>query len=956
MSKNPSFFRSPLLYLLILILVGGAGYLIMNQEKQKPPTLDEWLAQNPQPKIQPSSIGAEKDDPMSRVEYDWYRLHDPSSGQIPPAMRTRELAFAKNLPVRGQQRKAGEKFIATQNWDSRGPVNVGGRTRALAVDVAQSNRVLAGGVTGGMWISEDGGDTWQMTTDIAEIPGVTSVAQDRREGHTDTWYYSTGEYTGSGSRDINSRYPMYTGDGIFKSTDGGLSWSQLESTSSLVNQFDNPFDVIFRVRTNPANLEQEEVWVAAYGTIQRSLDGGESWEQMLGWPSDVSSAWTDVAVTDDGVVWATLDSETFSPGIYRMNPGDAMFTNVTPEGFAETYNRCVIGYYPADQELLYFICHTPGSGWNNEYMLWRYDNREDQDEWTDLSEFLPDFTSSSLLGFGATYAAQGGYNMTVAIHPIMPNVVYIGGTSLFRSLDGFTSHDDQDWIGGYNYYFDRLPGEEGTNVSYPKHHADVHNIVFDPSNSNILYTSHDGGISKSVDPLFSPDLETPFPWEYIDGYPTTQFYCVAVDPLTPGDRKILGGMQDNGTWISGGGTFDIPWISMLGGDGMACEAGIAENPDHRSWYCTTQYGGNFIRIVLDENDEFYDYYWFGPSTGNFSRWITPFHLAPYDSRVMLMMEDSGVLLNPDVVGGEEYIEVSGSHINDWWTPSGDISTNVGDGPVVYFGAYDMSETQPSRVYRIDDPFGTTPVVTDVSDPLLFPVGGWPHDIAIDPRDPDVAMVVFTNYNRRSLLLTTDGGENWRDVGGNLEENPDGTGSGPGCFWAELTYVNDQPFALVGTTVGLFSTTDLSADPVVWEQEGADVLGNVWVTTMDVRQEDGFVAIGTHGRGTYSAFITLSGVNQEPSSELPAEYTLEPAYPNPFNASTSVTVSLPVRSELTVEVFDIQGRRIQKLANGSFTAGSHRFTLNGRRLSSGVYFVRATVPGHLNESQRIVLVK
>lgn len=90
--------------------------------------------------------------------------------------------------------------------------------------------------------------------------------------------------------------------------------------------------------------------------------------------------------------------------------------------------------------------------------------------------------------------------------------------------------------------------------------------------------------------------------------------------------------------------------------------------------------------------------------------------------------------------------------------------------------------------------------------------------------------------------------------------------------------------------------------------------------------------------------------------LPRPFALLPAYPNPFNPSTTVRVDVPVRSEVTVTVSNLLGRQVMTLADGSLRAGIHAFTLDGSRLASGVYLVRATVPGQLDATHRITLVK
>jgi len=90
--------------------------------------------------------------------------------------------------------------------------------------------------------------------------------------------------------------------------------------------------------------------------------------------------------------------------------------------------------------------------------------------------------------------------------------------------------------------------------------------------------------------------------------------------------------------------------------------------------------------------------------------------------------------------------------------------------------------------------------------------------------------------------------------------------------------------------------------------------------------------------------------------LPQEYSLRTAYPNPFNPSTSITVSLPEAVPLNVLVYNVMGQRVAILADGRYPAGLHRLTFDASNLSSGVYFIHAAVPGHLNQVQKIMLVR
>ena len=127
------------------------------------------------------------DNPAERVVWERIRLADPATGEIPNNIRKKEMIFAKTLPKSSAMSKA--------NWIHRGPYNVGGRTRALAMDVQDENILFAGGASGGMFRSADGGLSWAMTTRSNQLHNVTCVAQDTRIGHEDTWYFGSGELT-----------------------------------------------------------------------------------------------------------------------------------------------------------------------------------------------------------------------------------------------------------------------------------------------------------------------------------------------------------------------------------------------------------------------------------------------------------------------------------------------------------------------------------------------------------------------------------------------------------------------------------------------------------------------------------------------------------------------------------------------------------------------------------------
>jgi len=143
----------------------------------------------------------DEDNPNARWEFEWMRTRDPQTNEIPRNIRVKEIDFVKNVPNRSQvfmkNEQGGASMLNTLNWDRRGPYNVGGRTRAMALDVTNESIIIAGGVSGGMWKSVNGGSTWRKTTKPEQLHSVTALAQDTRTGHTSTWYYGTGELIGN---------------------------------------------------------------------------------------------------------------------------------------------------------------------------------------------------------------------------------------------------------------------------------------------------------------------------------------------------------------------------------------------------------------------------------------------------------------------------------------------------------------------------------------------------------------------------------------------------------------------------------------------------------------------------------------------------------------------------------------------------------------------------------------
>ena len=161
--------------------------------------------------------------------------------------------------------------------------------------------------------------------------------------------------------------------------------------------------------------------------------------------------------------------------------------------------------------------------------------------------------------------------------------------------------------------------------------------------------------------------------------------------------------------------------------------------------------------------------------------------------------------------------------------------------------------------RLDNANSVSPDRVDLTSPD-FPNSSWVSCISVDPFDANNIIVTFANYNVPSIFHSTDGGITWDDISGNLEENLNGTGSGPSVLWAE-NYPDGTLF--VGTTVGLFTTTFPDSSNTVWTLEPG--IGNVVINHMDYRTFDGKMIVGTHGNGVFSTSLTPGFVGMKPTS-------------------------------------------------------------------------------------------
>ncbi|REJ80926.1 MAG: T9SS C-terminal target domain-containing protein [Bacteroidetes bacterium] len=888
-------------------------------------------------------VGPPKDakyDEGGRKRWEKMRLADPLTGEIPVGIRARELAFAAGLP----QMQTNPISRMQSNFVSRGPFNVGGRTRAIAIDVTNENIMFAGSVNGGLWRSSDAGASWTRVSSLNDNPAVTWIVQDKRPGHTNKWYYSTGEGIGA-SASASGAY--FLGNGIYKSTDGGLTWNVLPSTATNTPQtFDQPYDITFKLVCDPSSTTSDVLYMACYGSIYKSSNGGTNWTIERG--GSPYSYFSDVDVTSNGTVYATLDSDGGQKGVWRKDVSLGWF-NVSPPGWdTATYGRVVIGVSPSNENVIYFLGETPFNGkmntnwkgdpeWNS---LWKYtyisgNGTGSGGMWQDLSQNLPQ--DGSQLG---NFNSQGGYNLIVAVHPTDTNVVFIGGTNLYRSTDGFSTSNNTTLIGGY----DPLSTIPFYGV-YPNHHSDQHNIVFMPSNPDVMLQANDGGLNFTNNCRANPVV-----WDLLNnGYNTSQFYTVAIDHGPANNDIIIGGLQDYGTWFTNTTNGQAPWVHPGLGDGAYC----AIDDGHNNYYMSRQ-EGKTAKVSLDANGNVLGFRRIDPIGASGYLFINPFILDPNDNNIMYMAAGNKLWRNDSL----NIIPLTGEWdtISTGWFQMPDTMTVAG----MNISAIAAARTPANRVYigtnkrniyRIENANSATPVMTDISS-VSFPTNGYVSCIAIDPNDGNKIIVTFSNYNIYSLFYSPDAGATWQKIGGNLEANSIGTGNGPSVRWATIVPTSSGNVYFVGTSTGLYATNNLTGLTTVWTQMAPNEIGKVVVDMMDFRSADGLLAVATHGAGVFSAYITDTLTTSVPAAGISLK-DIE-VFPNPASIEFRVKLYTPQSEKIHIRLFSIDGKESRTIFSGTSMAGLNQFTVKRENLSTGVYILKAENSSGKISTKKIVI--
>ncbi len=433
---------------------------------------------------------------------DWYTM-------MRSEVNTGKINYELIDQVRDQIRRvdAAKRGASNLRYSFMGPSNVGGRTRAILVDMDDSQRLYAAGVSGGLFISDNGGNTWTTDWSFKESLLISSICQT----------LNGDIYMGTGCSHEQGRQgggPGAPGVGVYKSTDKGETWTLLESTET--------WNEVNHLEAHPT---QEGVVFAATGNgLRVSQDGGASWEN----PMYVDPSCTIPRSGECQHVQFNSDGSRVFVGMNgTMFQSDAPLSSCTYEAvgapFPGSSERIMIATTVADDNIVYAGCINPA----NAALYDLYHSKDGGDTWASMDPNVPR-SSPNYDHFGESRGyGQGWYDFSFAASPADANILFVGGVQMWRY--------DGNWT---------LAAAGGGRFGM---HVDHHTIAYDPNDPNVVYFGHDGGISKSLDGGYTF-------FDMDNMYQTTQFY--GIDMTT--DGVVMGGTQDNGNLVVDPSVFGTP--------------------------------------------------------------------------------------------------------------------------------------------------------------------------------------------------------------------------------------------------------------------------------------------------------------------------------------------------------------------------------------------------------------
>jgi len=906
---------------------------------------------------------------------DWfYRRRAWPNEAIDPEAYPNALAEAAKMPVLSHPATGKHGTLETFSWQNIGPYSIDGRVSCIATHPIDSNTFYIGAAAGGLWKTTNHGTSWRCVTDTFGMLASGCVAIDPVQ--PETIYLGQGEPNQSGD--------SYPGNGLWKSTDGGDSWTYLGfAKSQYIGKIiidPNNHNTIFIAVPGPSALSDSNRGVF------RSFDGGLTWSRSLfvrlgKAKTSNSVGFIDVAMnpTNSGELvafaWDHLTSlgSGFSTGSTGPNSGvwrtvdtgktwsriDTVAGSGLPNGVkTKVLGRGAVlwtvgGHGKLPQTYVFAAYTRADTNIVTHYMTddnfeGLYRSGDEGLTWTKVIDSTLRIPMGGVQGKDSANItnAQGGYDLYLAANPARPGEVYLGGIDVFRSTDFGLSF--KDITNSYSQYYVKDNRQQ---------HSDQHGLAFTaaPSGTDMIVVS-DGGVFHTND--FGST------WNQTTGLPITMFY--AIEPWKGGmqntaslinasDLKVFGGTQDNGT-VAHGLTPDTNFAWINAGDGGVA----ASNPDDSTEVVTSlQLGVIFARNSLDSlvpaplamRDTTHDAR---------PRWHTLSYRLLRGQQSQTDTTESCAFIAPVVLDNQHPTDLYTGRCHvyravlDWndlentkwyrWSPQlagnpandsqwyyGDLETiaigprDVAGHPMLWAGGY-IYATPSSALWRTV----LDPTRRDTTQPKWIPINSGLPGTTISCIVPDrtdsltafITTMGSSSSDGQHVLRTTDGGAHWTNISGNLPHAPISAMVIDSLAERGNPALKNQ-ILIVGTDVGVYVTVNGGTS---WSAFGS---GMPHIIVNDLKIYKNMLIAATHGRSLYAMDIR----NLDPATfdvQAGSGGSLLPTinvFPNPVISQSvfHMQVEVPLNSS-------VRWCRLVQESNG------HQFNLPFEEESQGRYTI------------------
>jgi len=838
-----------------------------------------------------------------------------------------------------------------------GSAAMSGRISAIAATREPSGKItlFVGAASGGVWKSEDGGTRYKPVFDEQPVQSIGALALDPKNSKN-VWV-GTGESW--------TRNSVSIGNGIYKSGDGGETWTYVGLPNS---------ERVAKIVVSPTS--SDTVFAAVPGALwsdsperglYKTADGGKTWNIILK-GANVSTGASAIALdpVDPNKMFAAMwdfrrkgwtfrsggegpDAPSGS-GLFRTADGGATWTEITPEnakGFPKKpYGRIAVAIAPSNAKRVYafvestdsalFVSDDGGATWD----------KRDRSNWMVWRPF---------------------YFANLIVDPKNPDRVFKTDGPLILSEDAGKS-------------FTVVGGFQGA-------HGDMHDVWIDPNNPQTVADGDDGGMWYSYNGGSK--------WWKADNLPVSQFYHVSVDDNDP--FQVYGGLQDNSSWVGQsqypGGITNAQWENMYGGDGFWMFSDPAD-PD----YLYAEAQGGFIGRVNRRTHEGRD---IQPKPNYKEKlrwnWNTPIALSPNEKGTIYI--------------GSQFLFRSRDHGQTWERISPDLSTNDPEkqkqeqsggitvdnsAAEMHTTIYSISESPKDKlVIWVGTDDGNVQVTRDgaktwsnvVANVPNLPKNSWVSWVQAGNFDAGTAYAAFDRHTFGDfapyVFRTTDYGKTWTAL--TTAQEIKGVRGYAHVIKEDLVQPN---LLFLGTEFGLFVSIDGGK---AWAQFKGSRFPAVAVRDLAIQPRENDLVLGTHGRGIWIIdditpwrALTADLLKQEASfvSARPVQQRIEAngGWPNGAavfvgdNPPDAAVITYYQRSrhlfgKLKIEVLDASGRVVDQVP-ASKRPGLNRVIwsmhekpprvppaaqianagIRGPRLLPGVYTVRMTKAGKVTETK------